>query len=165
LRSAEALGFDAFTFLGVALAAHHARIGTRAFDPNRVAYAQIEIRRLRDTDLVAITEIDQNVLPRPPFPVAVLHALANRSASKHSGYRRNGLAGAAANLMTEHPASDAADNRAKTQLMTTLDRYRVDARDAALPNFRLTHGGDCAQLATSRTVAMAANILLSIFIS
>jgi hypothetical protein len=122
------------------LAAHHARIGTRAFDPNRVAYAQIEIRRLRDTDLVTITEIDQDVLPRLPLAVTVLNALADRSASKHSRYRRNGLAGAAADLMTEHPAGDAADNRAETQLMITLDRYRVDARNHALPDFRLAHG-------------------------
>jgi hypothetical protein len=141
LRSAEALGFDAFTFLGVALAAHHARARPRTFNTNRIAHTQIGIRRLRDTDLVAITEIDQDVLPRPPFRVAVLDALANCSAGKHSGYRRNGLTGAATDLMTEHATRDAADNRAKTELMITFDRYRVEARDAALPNFRLTHGG------------------------
>jgi len=46
-----------------ALAAHHACTGTRAFDPNPVAYAQVGICRLRDTDFIAVAEIHQDVLP------------------------------------------------------------------------------------------------------
>jgi hypothetical protein len=135
---------DAFTFLGVALAAHHACSGTRAFDPNPVAYAQIGIGRLRDTDRVAIAEIDHDVLPLPPFAVAVLHALAYGSAGKHSGYRRHGLTGAAADLIAQHSACDAADNRAETELMITFERYRVDPRDAALTNFCFAQRGGLA---------------------
>ena len=91
------------------LAAQHARIGPRTLDADPVTHAQIGIDRLRDTDRVAIAEIDHDVLPLPPFAVAVLHALANRSAGKHSGYRRHGLTGAAADLIAQHSACDAAD--------------------------------------------------------
>jgi hypothetical protein len=123
------------------LAAHDPCSGTRAFDPNAVAYAQIRVRRLRDADLVAVTEIDQDVLPGPPLGVAILHTLANRSAGKHSGYGRNGLTGAPADRMTEHASRDAADDRAETELMIALDRHGIYARDAALANLRLPHGG------------------------
>src|ERR1700730_982980 len=123
------------------LAAQHARIGPRTLDADPVAHAQIGVHRLRDTDRVATAEIDHDVLPLPPFPVSVLHALANRSAGKHSGYRRNGLTGAAADLIAQHSACDSADNRAETELMITFERYRVDARDAALTNFCLAHRG------------------------
>jgi hypothetical protein len=123
------------------LAAQHARIRPRTLDADPVTYAQIRIDRLRNTDRVAIAEIDHDVLPLPPFAVAVLHALANRSAGKYSGYRRNGLTGAAADLITQHSACDATNNRAETELMITFERYRVDARDAALTNFCLAHRG------------------------
>jgi hypothetical protein len=130
-----------FRVVGVLLAAHHPCIGPRAFDPNPVAYAQIRVRRLCDADLVAITEIDQDVLPRPPFSVAVLHALADGSTGKRSCYRRNGLTGTPADLMAQYTARDAADNRAETELMIALDRYGIDPGDAALANLRLPHGG------------------------
>jgi hypothetical protein len=81
------------------LAAHDARIGPRALDPDRVAYAEIGIRRLRDTDLVAISQVDHDVLSRPPFTVVVLNAFANRSACQHARDGRNGLAGTPADLM------------------------------------------------------------------
>jgi hypothetical protein len=123
------------------LAAHHPRIGTRAFDPNPVAYAQAGICRLRDADLVAIAEIDQDVLPGSPLRVAILHTLTDCSAGKRSGYRRNGLAGAATDLMSKHAAGDAADDRAETELVIALDRHGIDARDAALANLRLPYGG------------------------
>jgi hypothetical protein len=125
----------------VALAAHNACIGARAFDANPVAHAQIRVRGLRDADLVAVAEIDQDVLPVPPLRIAILHALANRSAGKHSGYGRNGLTGAPADRMTEHASRDAADDRAETELMVALDRHGIDARNAALANLRLSHGG------------------------
>ena len=82
--------------LNALLAAQHARIGPRTLDADPVTHAQIGIDRLRDTDRVAIAEIDHDVLPMPPFAVAVLHALAYGSAGKHPGYRRHGLTGAAA---------------------------------------------------------------------
>ena len=129
------------------LAAQHARIGPRTLDADPVTHAQIGVHGLRDTDRVTIAEVDHDVLSLPPFCVAVLHALANRPAGKHSGYRRHGLTGAAADLIAQHSACDAADNRAETELMITFERYRVDARDAALANFcfahrgRLAHGG------------------------
>jgi len=122
------------------LAAHDARIGPRALDPDRVAYAQIGIHRLRNADLVAISQGDHDVLSGPPFTVTVLHALANRSACQHSRYGRNGLAGAPADLMAKQSASDAADNRAKTKLVIAFERYRIDVRDTALTNFSLAQG-------------------------
>ena len=91
------------------LAAQHARIGPRTLDADPVTHAQIGIHGLRDTNCVAVAEIDHDVLPLPTFAVAILHALANRSAGKHSGYRRHGLTGAAADLIAQHSACDAAD--------------------------------------------------------
>jgi hypothetical protein len=105
------------------LAAQHARIGPRTLDADAVTHAQIGVHGLRDTDRVATAEIDHDVLPLPPFPVAVLHALADRSTGKHSGYRRHGLTGAAPDLIAQQSACDAADNRAETELMITFERY------------------------------------------
>src|SRR4030081_1730549 len=127
--------------LSALLAAQHARVGPRTLDTDPVTHAQIGIDRLRDTDRVAIAEIDHDVLPLPPFAVAVLHALADRSAGKHSGYRRYGLTGAATDLIAQQSACDAADNRAETALMIPFERYGVDARDAALTDFCLAHHG------------------------
>jgi hypothetical protein len=43
--------------------------------------------------------------------------------------------------MAQHSARDAANDRAETELMTTLERYRIDARDAALTDFGLADVG------------------------
>src|SRR6266404_6295304 len=130
--------------LSALLAAQHARIGPRTLDADPVTDAQIGVHGLRDTNCVAIAEIDHDVLPLTSFAVAILHALADSSTGKHSGYRRYGLAGAAADLIAQQSACDAADNRAETELMITFERNRVDARDAALANFCFAHRGRLA---------------------
>ena len=79
------------------------------------------------------------MLPRPRLRVFVLRRLPRDRAAESSGDSGDGLPGAAAELMAQHAAGNAAEDHAESHVLVAFDLYGLDAGNTTRAHFLLAH--------------------------